>query len=329
MQSSSKTVGWIIRFCAYSTLVAVGWVLWPYLFGVPATGPTLIKVDRHGTVWVLVDNDLYQLASDGALLNTLRAKQLNITHEVSDFAILESGEVWIGEGSGRVIDVLGPHGSRLREFILPERARRSFDNNVKLATVPGGDEVVVSDSDQHRILVLDSLGKERKRFGTRGAGPGQFAYPNGISLVPQGGVLIADSRNHRIVHARLDGTVIDSFDSVPAASTTRARFPTYVAADPDGGFAVVNKEDGLRFTRGEVVIFDAKSHQPKVAELPVDADPEGIAFFQDGWLVADVAGWRVLRLSRDGALLGELGGDDFRSALGSYTRGPAKHRRRT
>lgn len=303
------------RVLLYGSLAALVYAMRPYLFGAPALGPTIVKVDASGNLWVLVDNDLYELSSTGELEKKLSARELHLTKEVIDFDVVPSGEIYVGEARARTISVFDPSGRLKTKLTLPAVNKKTWDVNFKFAVDRRSGELVVSDSDQHRMLMLDSGGVEKKRFGSRGRNKDQFSYPNGISIAAGGRVLIADTRNHRIVIASRDGIVLDSFPS-----GGDARFPTYVAVAPDGGIAVVNKEERVKFQGGEIVLFEANGAPKKTIHLPKGTDPEGIAFFDDGWIVADVAGWRLLRLSREGEQRGELGGPDFRAALAAYRR---------
>jgi DNA-binding beta-propeller fold protein YncE len=55
----------------------------------------------------------------------------------------------------------------------------------------GDDELWVLDAAAHAILVFDAAGRERKRFGARGAAPGEFNFPSGLCSVSRGSAAAA------------------------------------------------------------------------------------------------------------------------------------------
>ena len=60
-----------------------------------------------------------------------------------------------------------------------------------------GVEVVVVERDVACVSIISGNG-EKKSFGTRGSGPGQFSCPTGIAIDNRGNILVADFDNHRI-----------------------------------------------------------------------------------------------------------------------------------
>ena len=60
-----------------------------------------------------------------------------------------------------------------------------------------GGGVVVAERDSHGISVL-GVNRKKISFGTRGSGPGQFSYPEGVAIDSGGHILVADWGNNRI-----------------------------------------------------------------------------------------------------------------------------------
>nr|NIT36459.1 6-bladed beta-propeller [candidate division Zixibacteria bacterium] len=66
------------------------------------------------------------------------------------------------------------------------------------AVVSNGNIYVV-DSNNHRIQYFTSSGSFLGKWGSEGTGNGQFSYPRGIAVTPDGAYFyVADCSNHRI-----------------------------------------------------------------------------------------------------------------------------------
>jgi subtilisin family serine protease/sugar lactone lactonase YvrE/protocatechuate 3,4-dioxygenase beta subunit len=58
--------------------------------------------------------------------------------------------------------------------------------------------MIVADTDNHRIQILNSTGGFVQAFGSLGAGSGQFNKPAGVGVYPGGQIVVADGGNNRI-----------------------------------------------------------------------------------------------------------------------------------
>lgn len=84
--------------------------------------------------------------------------------------------------------IIGCEGVCLNEFILPCGMAVDSDNNI-----------LVADSGNHRIQVLDGQKEPFATFGRLGSRPGCLDRPSGVAVHPFGLVAVADSMNDRIV----------------------------------------------------------------------------------------------------------------------------------
>ena len=64
--------------------------------------------------------------------------------------------------------------------------------------VESSGHVYVADELNHRIQKFDSDGTFITKWGSRGAGDGQFDFPTGVALDSYSNVYIADGSNNRI-----------------------------------------------------------------------------------------------------------------------------------
>jgi sugar lactone lactonase YvrE len=86
----------------------------------------------------------------------------------------------------------------------------AFDQTGKLAFLatnhlerPSGlailkDQIFVSDSQRHRVVIFDLRGGYRSEFGRRGVAPGEFNFPTHLSVDQQANLYVTDSMNCRV-----------------------------------------------------------------------------------------------------------------------------------
>lgn len=135
-------------------------------------------------------------------------KALTITGitEPGDIAALDDGSLVVVDGSAIMrLDVKGD--------TLSERSRLSHWGNApqqrwgeKLRLAADGGRILVSDTDRHRVVLVDAASfKPVAEFGTpdrAGAGEDQFASPGSVALAGDRAV-VADTGNQRIVKLRI------------------------------------------------------------------------------------------------------------------------------
>ncbi len=63
----------------------------------------------------------------------------------------------------------------------------------------------------HRVQKLDPNGKVLTRWGDYGQAPGQFAFPGGIAIGPDGAIYVADTSNNRIQKFDPNGRVLSTW----------------------------------------------------------------------------------------------------------------------
>ena len=84
----------------------------------------------------------------------------------------------------------------LPNFTAPANIIGDLNSPWRVAVREEG-EVVVAEWGGHCVSIISGSG-EKKSFGTRGSGPGQFNHPSGVAIDTGGSILVADHWNHRI-----------------------------------------------------------------------------------------------------------------------------------
>ena len=77
--------------------------------------------------------------------------------------------------------------------------------------VSDGDEIVVADSNNHRVQVFDSNGTFLRSFGRQGKNAGEFENPTGIAIDKDGNILVSEYYNHRVQIFSRKGRHLGSF----------------------------------------------------------------------------------------------------------------------
>lgn len=85
-------------------------------------------------------------------------------------------------------DSLSPHPMPPKTFLRPQGV--AVDDN---------GHIIVCDSRNHRVQILDSNGVCRWRFGTQGIGPDQMDRPSGVAVTPDGKIVVVDFGNNRVL----------------------------------------------------------------------------------------------------------------------------------
>lgn len=121
---------------------------------------------------------------------------------ITDAAQDSKGNYYIGEygdydriqkfdPQGKYLTEFGSHGTEPEEFLRPQ-----------CLTIDRDDQLWVADISNHRVQVFDVSRTEPKLvrvWGSQGAAPGEFSYPNSIWVDDERDqVLVCDMGNHRI-----------------------------------------------------------------------------------------------------------------------------------
>jgi DNA-binding beta-propeller fold protein YncE len=196
--------------------------------GVAQRGRTLYVADAGAQALVVLD--------------ATQSKEIVVTR-VGREALASPVAVALGPGDtvlladsalGKVF-VLDAHGALLRtiggEARLGRPAGVAYDS--------AADQLYVSDSSAHRIVVYAGDGRFLGAFGRNGAAPGELNYPTHLALAKDGRLIVTDTLNFRVQVLDREGRPLLRFGRVGDGSGDFAS-PKGVATDSAGDFYVVD-----------------------------------------------------------------------------------------
>ena len=144
------------------------------------------------------------------------------------------GDIFVTDSEAGMVFRLAPGDTLLRPYLLKGLTRPTgiaFDRQSQ--------QLYVSDTASHQIVVFDENGQEEFRIGVRGDGPGDFNYPTDITFDRSGRLIVTDALNFRIQILTSQGGFISMFGS----SGDRMGYfskPKGVTTDSDGNIYVAD-----------------------------------------------------------------------------------------
>jgi DNA-binding beta-propeller fold protein YncE len=143
-------------------------------------------------------------------------------------------ELFVGDRFGRCVRVIGPDRVERARLVGPLRRPSAI-------AVAADGEVFVADEDLHAIVRFAADGAVRGLFGDRGAFPGLFNAPSGLTIVGDC-LYVADELNHRIAIFDRGGAPTGQWGMhavVPREGDGKIHYPTSIAIAADGASAIV------------------------------------------------------------------------------------------
>ena len=255
------------------------------------------------------NNRIVELDAEGHLAATLdRATDSRLDLRQPMSIATDGRRLFVANSLAGEIVVLNTSGAVDRVIGLVAQPGERTPRPIGVVVAKDG-SVIVSDADNHRVLILNPEGERVNSFGTgtRAGGSGGLNVPGGLAVDAAGYIYVVDTLNGRIVKLSPEGEFIRDFASLADTAGSLAR-PKGVAVDGEGHIFV---SDGLQaaievFGRnGEYlgVIGRRDATDPRAGSI-FEA-PSGLALFGDTMIVVDgVLGLIALQLSDAGANVG-------------------------
>ncbi len=121
-------------------------------------------------------------------------------------AVSPKGDVYVTDRSAAAIQVYSSTGKYITRF-TPKTDQPDFSWSPLSVAFDKKGLMYVGDAkkDQHRVLVFDTNGQLKLQFGKEGTGSGEFEFINGLAILGNGDIYVADSNNSRVQVFTKDG----------------------------------------------------------------------------------------------------------------------------
>jgi len=248
------------------------------------------------------NNRILELDTRGHLTNTFDLAtdgRLNLRQPMS--IATDGSRLFVANSLAAEIVVLQLSGAVDRVIGLEVQPGGRVPRPIGVAVAPDG-RIIVSDADNHQVLILDHEGHTLSAFGTgtRAGGSQGLNVPGGLAVDAESFIYVVDTLNGRIVKLSPEGEFIRDFASLADTAGSLAR-PKGVAVDGKGRVFV---SDGLQAAievfgpNGDYLGVIGRRDTEDPAAGSIFETPSGLTLSGDTMIVVDgVLGLILLQLS--------------------------------
>jgi len=278
------------------------------------SGATNLASDAQDHVWLSLNGELLRLTPAGAIEAHFDLAPLGIETAVA-MVPMPDGSLWVGGRSGARLYLLSANGQRLAAAEVPLSAGPIF-GIFHAAYEPGADRLIVSDTQNDRLLAFSGSGQYLASSGSEL----MLHFPNGLSADRTGALLLADTNHHVLKRIRPDLSLAPGSIEAPGPFEQDHRiysysWPVLVSVAADGGRYASWHAADLR--QGAVVAYAADGHYLHSIPLGQFAEPQGLLARTNDVLVAVRSGesFSLRRFDRQGAELDAFGDSALQARL--------------
>ena len=117
----------------------------------------------------------------------------------TDVAFSPDGRIFVSEyGGNDRVSIFTADGQFISSFGSPGTAEGQFSRPAALCIDEARGRLYVADACNHRIAAYNLDGQLTGYIGSAGRGPGELRYPYGLSLLPDGTIVVCEYGNNRI-----------------------------------------------------------------------------------------------------------------------------------
>lgn len=170
----------------------------------------------------------------GRLLSTWGASRFIMPHGLT---VDHAGNLWLTDVGLHQVFKCSPSGEvllTLGEAGVPGDDTSHFNLPTDVAVLSDGSFYVSDGYQNTRVLKFSAIGRFEFQWGTKGKGPGQFHLPHGITLDPQGRIIVCDRENERLQVFDAKGTFLHEWKGPQIGK------PYGIATSPDGHLFVID-----------------------------------------------------------------------------------------
>lgn len=150
-------------------------------------------------------------------------------------AEFDDSEIYKYSTSGKLLATWGEPGTGPGQLQAPDKL--AFDSQGNLYVTEVGSRST-GEGQNNRVQKFSPDGKSVARWGTFGAGSGQFNSPVGIGIDAQGDIYVADIGNHRVVELSAQGQPLTQWHTVGSGTGESSEIGYDLALDASGNVYV-------------------------------------------------------------------------------------------
>ena len=153
--------------------------------------------DRSGNIIVGDSTRIQLFSSSGTFISKWATPHGTNDGEIyypTSIAVNKIGHVIVSGSTG--VQMFNANGTFLMKLVAPQGG--AFSSAHVAVDNKGVGQIIVSDSDNSKIHLYNSVGTYISSFGSFGSGDGEFNQPNGVAIDENGNIYVCDRMNNRI-----------------------------------------------------------------------------------------------------------------------------------
>eukprot|EP00731_Ephydatia_muelleri_P004867 Em0002g1043a len=214
----------------------------------------MIHIHDNGDIYVAYwsDHSIHVFDQAGQQKRTIGSRGRGDGQFNSPCGLFIKGNVmYVADFGNHRIQKLTTEGHFLQKFGRHGLAEGQFDHPISVI-VDQRDRMIVSDSENDRVVILDQAGTWLLIIDGYVNGSEEFEIPHGLALDPEGNLHVADYGSHAIKVFTPEGTYVRSYGDV--------QNPTEIVIDEEGYSLVNEKSDSC------LSIFDPQGNKVRTVE---------------------------------------------------------------